>query len=451
MSEHAISRRTALQAGAAAAIPAVVPAFVLGAPRHTSPSDKLHVAGVGVGGKGFSDLRNLERQENIVAICDVDHRYVGKVFKRYPKAARYTDYRVMLEKQKDLDAVVIATPDHTHAVIAMAAIKAGKHVFCQKPLTHNVREARALATAAADAGVATQMGIQGHASEGLRLIAEWIRDGAVGAVRSVEAWCSLSYAPHGHTWWSSPLSDRPKEEQPVPDHLDWDVWLGPAPLRPYHSCYHPKVWRCWWDFGSGMMGDRGAHTLDPVVFALKLGHPETIEATCTGGNDEVHPAAAVVTYRFGARDGMPPVTLTWREGSEPPRPKELPAGRRMGDRGGGAIFEGTKGKLMCGIYANHPVLMPDELMKSYRRPAKTLPRVGCSIQQDWARAAREGRRACADFSFSGPLTEICQLGNVAKRFPGRQLKWDGGKMVFAGDGAATKMVGREYRDGWSLG
>lgn len=444
-----ISRRRFIAATAAASLFNIVPRNVLGGPQHTPPSEKLNIAGIGIGGMGGGNIRNCAR-ENIVALCDVDHAYAAKTFAVYPQAKRYKDYRVMLEKQKDIDAVVIATPDHTHAVISMAAMQMGKHVFCQKPLTHDIYETRMLTKAAKETGVVTQMGIQGHSQEGLRLICEWIWDGAIGAIREVDTWCSLSYAPHGHTWWSSPLSDRPKEGQPVPAGLDWDLWIGPAPMRPYHSCYHPKVWRCWWDFGCGMMGDRGAHTLDSVYSALKLTFPTSIEGSgIVGGNAEVHPAKAIVTYRFPKREGFPPLKLTWYEGQEPPRPKELEEGRRL-PKEGGVLFKGDKGTIMCGVYGNSPRLIPESAMQAYKLPAKTIPRIKGGHEQNWAQAIKEDRKASADFSYSGPFNEIALLGNLAKRFPGRELKWDGKNMRVTNLDEANEWVKRPHRKGWSL-
>jgi len=322
--EQGVTRRWFL--GAAGSVAALASAPKLGstAPARKSANDKLNLAGIGFGGMGASNLRNLE-SENIVALCDVDHDYAANTFKRYPDAKVYTDYRELLDKQKDLDAVVIATPDHTHAVISMAAMKAGKHVYCQKPLTHDVYEARSLAQAAKETGVATQMGIQGHSMEGLRLVCEWIWDGAIGNVYEVDAWCDLSYYPWGHAGWSSKWGTRPTDTPAVPASLNWDLWLGPAPERPYHPAYHPAVWRCWWEFGCGMMGDRGAHTLDPVCSALKLTQPTSIEATSCGLNPDTHPLTAIVTYRFPKREGFPPLKLTWYEGLRAPRPEELDA------------------------------------------------------------------------------------------------------------------------------
>ncbi|MBM3892044.1 MAG: Gfo/Idh/MocA family oxidoreductase, partial [Verrucomicrobia bacterium] len=359
MKKHEMSRRSFLKGAATIAALSVVPRHVLGGPGQTPPSGKLNIAGIGVGGMGASNLRNLE-QENIVALCDVDLDYAARTIKLYPNAKVHTDYRQMLEKQKDIDAVVIATPDHTHAIISMVAMRAGKHVYCQKPLCHDVYEARMLAKTAAESKVCTQMGIQGHSMEGFRLVCEWLWDGAIGEVREVDAWCSLTYYPWGHASWSSKFgAARPKDTPPVPEKLNWDLWLGPAPQRSYHPAYHPRVWRCWWDFGNGMMGDRGAHTLDPVASALKLGMPTSIEATSSDLNPETHPIASVITFRFPARENMPPVKLTWYEGTRAPRPTELADGLRMPAEGG-VIFKGSKASLMCGVYGDSPRIIPEE-------------------------------------------------------------------------------------------
>ena len=448
MSKEHISRRHFLAATATTAAATIVPRHVLGGPRHITPSEKLNIAGIGVGGMGKSNLSQLE-SENIVALCDVDSNYAAETFKKYPKAKVYTDFRKMLDTQKDIDAVVIATPDHTHAVISMEAMRRGKHVYCQKPLTHDVYESRMLAKAARETGITTQMGIQGHSGEGIRLICEWIWDGAIGEVRDIDAWCSLSYYPFGHEWWSSKWSRRPQETPQVPSMLDWDLWLGPAPQRPYHPAYHPGVWRCWWDFGCGMMGDRGAHTLDPVFWALKLGHPTSVEATSLDLNPDTHPVASIVTYRFPARGDLPPVKLTWYEGLRPPRPIELEDGRRMGHIEGGVLFKGSKGTLMAGVYGEDPRLIPESKMKEYKQPPKTIPRVEDSHEQDWVRACKDGRPAGADFEYSGLLTEVCLLGNMAKRVDAR-IEWDGANMKVTNLPEANKYIHTPYREGWTL-
>lgn len=448
MSQPSISRRRFLGTAAVTAAFTIVPRHVLGGAQHPAPSEKLNIAGIGVGGMGKSNLSQLE-SENIVALCDVDHAYAAGTFKKYPQAKVYTDYREMLDKEKSIDAVMIATPDHTHAVISMEAMRRGKHVYCQKPLTHDIYEARMLAKAARETGVTTQMGIQGHSGEGGRLICEWIADGAIGEVREVDAWCNLSYYPFGHAYWSSKWSRRPADSPPVPATLNWDLWLGPAPQRPYHPAYHPAVWRCWWDFGCGMMGDRGAHTLDPVVWALKLGHPTSIEATSLDLNPDTHPIASVVTYQFPARDGLPPVKLTWYEGTRAPRPLELEDGRRLGHAEGGSLFKGTKGKLVGGVYGEDPRLIPERRMKEYKLPGKTIPRVAGSHEQDWVRACKAGKQAGADFEYSGLLTEICLLGNVAKRVDAR-IEWDGPNMKVTNLPEANKYIRTTYREGWRL-
>lgn len=442
-----VNRRQFLAAGALIPVFSILPGGVFGAAA-ASPNSKLNIAGIGVGGMGGGNLENL-RSENIVALCDVDPNYAAGTIKKFPNAKFWTDYREMLEKQKDIDAVVIGTPDHTHAVISMAAMRAHKHVYCQKPLTHDLYEARKLAEAAREFKVATQMGNQGHSGSGLRSACEWIWDGAIGEVREVEAWCDLSYYPWGHTWWSSKLSRRPTDTPAVPANLNWDLWLGPAPERPYHPTYHPQSWRAWWDFGSGMMGDRGAHTLDVAYWALKLGPPSSVEATSCGLNPDTHPVSAIVTYRFPAREGLPPVRLTWYEGTRPPRPDELGDDWAWPPEGG-LIFKGSKGLLMCGVYGDRPRLLPSELHRDYKRPAPSLSRVERdSHELDWVHACKTGQLAGSHFGYSGPLTEMCLLGNLAKRVDDR-IEWDGPNLKVTNLPEANKFVRPPYREGWSL-
>ena len=442
-----VTRRQFLATAAAVSAYTIVPRHVLGA-GETPPSEKLNIAGIGIGGMGAANLENLKTQ-NIVALCDVDPRYAAKTIKKHPAARVWTDYREMLEQQKDIEGVVIATPDHTHAVIALAAMKAGKHVYCQKPLTHDIHEARTLAQAARQSRVATQMGNQGHSTEGIRLICEWIWAGAIGEVREVDAWCDLTYYPWGHAYWSSKWAVRPTDTPPLPDKLNWDLWLGPAKERPYHPAYHPRVWRCWWDFGCGMMGDRGAHTFDAAVWALKLGHPASIEATSCGRNADAHPLSAMVTYRFPARDSLPPLKLTWWEGLRAPRPEELDDDLEMHPEGG-LVFNGSKGKIMAGVYGQRPILLPSALDKDYKRPPRTIPRIPSENHElDWVRAARTGTPAVSNFEYAAHLTEICLLGNVAKRADARVL-WDGPNMKVTNLPEANQYVRTEYRQGWKL-
>ena len=446
-----LTRREVLKKAAAvsaAATLTIVPRHVLGGEGFVAPSEKMNIAGVGLGDMGPANLKNLE-SENIVALCDVDPRHAATTIQRYSSAKLYTDYRDLLERQKDIDGLVIATPDHTHAVITMAAIHAGKHVYCQKPLTHDVYEARMLTKAARETKVTTQMGIQGHSGEGIRRTCEWVWSGQLGEVRQVDAWCSLSYYPWGHAWWSSQWSDRPKEAMSVPSGLNWDLWIGPAPMRPYHRAYHPSTWRCWWDFGCGMMGDRGVHTLDSVVTALKLGAPSSIDATCCGSTREVHPLAAVVTFQFPARVNLPPVKLSWYEGMQPPRPLALDDGATLPAEGG-VIFHGTNGTLVTGVTGmDLPKLIPTARRKEITPPVKTLPRVQGSHELDWVRACKAGTRAGADFAYAGPLTEICLLGNVAKRV-GTRILWDAEKLEITNLPDANTYIRTAYRNGWSL-
>jgi len=443
-----VSRREFLGTTAAAAAFMIAPRHVIAGSGDAAPSTKLNIAGIGLGWMGPNDLRNLE-SENIVALCDVDPNIAAKTINKYPKAKFWIDYREMLEKQKDIDAVVIATPDHTHAVIAMAAIKAGKHVYCQKPLCHDMYEARMLTQAAAEAKVATQMGIQGHSSEGFRLICEWIWAGGIGDVHEVDAWSSQCFYPWGHEWWSSKYgAARPKDTPALPDKMNWDLWLGPAPERSYHPAYHPAVWRCWWDFGNGMMGDRGVHTLDSVFSSLKLGPPISIEAATSGGNSEVHPISSIITFLFPAREGLAPVKLTWYEGIRPPRPPQLEDGADMPHEGG-VIFKGSKGTLMCGVMGDSPRLIPETAMHAFIRPPKTLQRPKGSHEMHWVDAAKAGTQPEAHFGYSGPLTELCLLGNVAKRVNAR-IEWDSKNFKFTNCPDANRFLRPEYRKGWSL-
>ena len=434
-------------AGSAAAF-TIVPRHVLGGAGQAAPSGKLNIAGVGIGGMGSANLQNMA-SENIVALCDVDDKYAAKTFETYPQARRYRDFREMLAQEKDVDAVMIATPDHTHATIALAAIAAGKHVYCQKPLTQSVYECRLLTEAARKAGVVTQMGIQGHSSDTIRVLCEWIWDGAIGEVQEVEAWSTLTYYPWGHTWWSTTHASRPTETPPVPSTLDWDLWLGPAQERPYHPCYHPTLWRAWWDFGSGMMGDRGVHTFDSIFWSLGLKYPESVEATSVGGNGETHPLATIITYKFGERQGKGPVKLTWYDGMRPPRPEVLEDGRQFGGSEGGILFKGDKGMLMSGYMADGPRLIPETKMQAYKKPGESIERLRHSHEMDWIMAIKEGRKAGADFDYSGPLTEATLLGNVAKRVNGRLL-WDGPAMKVTNNDQANGYLKREYREGWEL-
>jgi len=442
-----VSRREFLgKSAAAVAAFTIVPRSVLGGQGQTPPSEKLNIAGVGIGGQGNADLEEF-KDENIVALCDVDWDYAGPVFEKYPQARRYRDFRVMLDKEKDIDAVVVATPDHNHAVVAMAAIKAGKHVYCEKPLAHNIEEVHLLTEAARQAGVATQMGNQGQASEATRRIQEIISDGAIGQVREVHVWIDRPLSGKFDWFWPQGI-DRPKDTPPVPESLDWDLWLGPAPQRPYHPAYHPFKWRGWWDFGTGALGDMGCHLLDPVFRALKLGYPSTVQACCTKVNKETYPVGSIVTYEFPARGELPPVTLRWYDGGlKPPRPEELEDGRQLGD--GGTLYVGEKGKILDGR------IIPESKMARYQPPPKTLPR-SPGHYREWVNACKGGAPGGSNFNFAGPLTEVVLMGNLALRVELREqmarhkLQWDAQKRQFTNVPEANEFLSRQYRQGWSL-
>ena len=425
----------------------VIPRHVLGGPGRTPPSEKLNIAGIGVGGQGSWDLDNVS-SENIVALCDVDWKQAADTFKRYPKATKYRDFRKMLDKEKNIDAVVVATPDHTHAVATMVAIKMGKHTYCEKPLTRTVYEALAIANAARKAKVATQMGNQGMAFEGNRLINEWLWDGAIGPVREVHAWSDRP-THNGNLFWAQGV-DRPTDKPPVPDTLDWDLWLGPAPYRPYHPAYVPFRWRGWWDFGSGGLGDMGIHNLAPVFSALKLTAPASVHSSSTLFNNETLPLASTVHYDFPARGDMPPVKLHWYDGGMlPPRPDELEDDRRL-SREDGLIFVGDEGKMYVeGWGGNSPRLIPEEKMKAYKRPPKTLPR-SIGHHKEWIQSCKKGTPTRSNFDFAGPLTEAVLLGTVSVRMGGRKLIWDSPNLKVTNVPEANKYIHYQYREGWTL-
>jgi len=447
-----LSRRGFMGAAATAAAFSVVPRHVLGGPNNTPPSEKLNIAGVGVGGMGQNNVRACE-SENIVALCDVDWKYSAGVFKKYPKARTWRDYRKMLDQQKEIDAVVVATPDHTHAVVAMEAMKRGKHVYVQKPLTRSVYEARMLTEAARQYKVATQMGNQGHSSDEVRLVCEWVQDGAIGDVREVHCWTDRPVWPQG--------IGRPTGTHAVPASLDWDLWIGPSPMRPYHPAYLPFNWRAWIDFGAGALGDMGCHVMDAAFWSLKLKYPTSVEASHSYDvqkmwtrfdNKETYPRAEVVHYTFPAREGMPEVKLHWYDGGIlPERPDDLESGRRTPENG--TILVGDKGKIMCGTYGDNPRIIPESKMKAYKRPPRRIPRIKGGPgghEQDWVRACKGGPAASSNFDYSGPFTETVVMGNLAVLNPGKKLLWDGENMKVTNDGQANAYVRPTFRDGWTL-
>ncbi len=461
-----LSRRRFLGVMGATAAFTIIPRAVLGGEGQTAPSDKTTLACIGMGGQGHVDLFNfLQNGEvQVVAVCDVnregggyiswdwmqgkdqklggreparrlvdEHYTKQKGVGEYRACRAYADYRELLERE-DVDAVVVATPDHTHAVVTMAALAKRKHVYCEKPLAYTVGETRQVTEAARRAGVATQLGNQGQATEEARLTQEIILDGAIGAVRQV-------HVVLGPRFWDPPAgAGRPPETPPVPEGLDWDLWLGPAPARPYHPAYHPWRWRDWWDFGTGPLGDMGCHILSTVFKALKLQYPVSVEATCPQIGPEVYPRSFKVQYEFPAREGMPPVTLTWHDsGFTPPRPEDLEPGRSIQS----PIYVGDKGTMM------NYLIIPETKRKAYGQAPKVLPR-SPGQYHEWVNACRGGAPAGSDFTrHSGLLTETPLIGNIAMRV-GKKLLWDGPNMKITNDPAANRYLQREYRNGWTL-
>jgi len=506
--EPALSRRKFLTQTAATAGLTIVPRRVLGGINYVAPSDKLNIAFIGVGSQGFRVMLHFLQEPDVqgVAVCDPNkigfnhpqwdtHEFCNSIHKllgvtsgwdwlspdtpiqlthsmrapagvsgrepcqkivdayyatqqrsgQYRGCAAYSDFRELLEKQKDLDAVVVCTTDNLHAAVSAAAMKKGKHVFCQKPLTHTIYEARRLAEIAKQTGVATQIAVANQASESTRLLCEWIWDGAIGPVREVVNWSSRPFWPQG--------LDRPKAE-PVPDGLDWDLWLGPAPERPFNRAYAPFVWRGWSDFGCGALGDMGSYSFDTIFRVLKLEAPSSVEASTTDRYEETYPLASIIRYNFAARGEMPPLKFTWYDGGlKPPRPDELPENLPLRGDGEeideGLLFVGDRGKILCAFNGGSPRLIPESKMQSYKQPPKTLPR-SPGNEREWLDAAKGGKvKPGGNFEFSGMVTETLLLGNVATQL-GQRLDWDRSNMKVGSSNLADKYIRPERRTRWEL-
>src|SRR5690554_1485622 len=457
-----VSRRSFLGTTAAAAAAfSIIPSHVVAGLGNKAPSDKLNIAGVGVGGMGFANLKNLE-SENIVALCDVDWKYTGGngVFDRFPKAKKYKDCRRMYDEMgKDFDAVVVATADHTHAIIAAHAITMGKHVYVQKPLTHSVYESRLLTKLADKHGVATSMGNQGSSGEGVNQTVEWLANGEIGEVTKVEAFTDRPIWPQG--------LNTPEAGHWVPDTLDWDLFIGPAKMRPFNEIYHPWNWRGWWDYGTGALGDMACHILHPVFVGLELGYPIHAQASSSLLLQDCAPVSEAVKLTFPSRapqrawKGMrrnaqlPQVDVYWYDGGiKMMLPDEWPDGKNPNDAGGGVIFHGTKDKLVCGCYGKDPWLI------SGRKPdaPKFRRRIETSHEMDWVRACKESAEnrtpTASDFKEAGPFNEMVVMGVLAVRLQSlnKVLDWDGENMQFTNltnDETIRTVIkdGFEIRDG----
>ncbi len=417
-----------------------------------SPNEKLNIAGIGVGGKGSSDIDQAGKLGNVVALCDIDDKTLDKKAEKFPNAKKYNDFRKMFDEMgKSIDAVTVSTPDHTHAVAAMMAIKLGKHVYCQKPLTHTVREARELRLAARKYHVCTQMGNQGSAENKLREAIEVVQAGAIGPVTEVHVWTNRPI------WPQAPKLTKRPAPKPVPPHVHWDLWLGPAPERPYADGYHPFSWRGFWDFGTGALGDMACHTANMAFRALKLGSPASVSAENGEINPETYPGWATITFQFPARGEMPPVKFVWYEGHRDGKknlpPKELLHGENP--PGSGSLLVGAKGILYSpNDYGANYVLLPRKNFEGYKPPQPTLPRNGrgdLGMKEEWVRAILENKPeiAYSNFDIAGLLTETILLGNVAMR-AGKKLEWDAENMKFPNSPEAEQFLHFEYRKGWML-
>ena len=508
-SSHLLSRREFLaQSATAAAGFSIVPRHVLGGSGYVPPSDKVNIAFIGVGAQGLRVMFHFLREADVqgVAVCDVnkgsagypqwsDHEFCNSVRKllgvesgwewlspnqpiqlthslqvtsgvagrepaqkivegyygaqkrsgQYKGCSAYNDFRELLEKEKDVDAVVVCTTDHLHAAISAAAMKKRKHVFCQKPLTHTIYESRRIAEIARETGVATQIAVANQASEDTRLLCEWIWDGAIGPVREVINWSSRPF-------WAQAV-ERPKEVEPVPEGLDWDLWLGPAPERSFNHAYLPFVWRGWTDFGCGSLGDKGCYSYDTIFRVMRLETPVSVEASSTDRYDETYPQAEIIRYDFDARGDMPPLRFTWYDGGlKPARPPELEENRPFRgepDEDEGLLFIGDRGKILCGFNGKNPRLIPQSKMDDYKQPPKTLAR-SPGNEREWLDACKGGKtKPGGNFEFEDLVTETLLLGNVAV-LTGQKLTWDHANLRANNSDFAQKYIHPERRKGWEL-
>jgi predicted dehydrogenase len=438
-SQFPMNRRRFLYTSSAVAGGLLLPAGLASArPRRVSPNEKLNIAAIGAGGQAVTDINGCAA-ENIVALCDVDQKRLEERAAKFPKAKLYRDYRKMLEEMKEIDAVTVSTPDHNHAHAAVMAMRLGKHVYCQKPLSHSIWEARLMRQVAAKTKVVTQMGNQGHSYDSTRRIVELVQGGVLGEVREVHVWTDRPIWPQG--------IERPPQAASTPEHLDWDLWIGPAPMRPFHSAYAPFNWRGWWDFGTGAPGDMGCHNADAAYWALKLDAPTSVEAESSGVNSETCPKWSIVKSHFPARGKMPPVTMTWYDGGKKPS-RDLVGGMEL--PANGTIILGSKAKIVFRDWNPDGFrLLPEDQFKDFKGPATTIQRAPNGPYREWIEACKGGKPCLSDFDYAGRLTEFVLLGNVALRV-GKKIEWDAKKMRAKNCPEADQYIRREYRKGWEL-
>lgn len=402
-----------------------------------SPNEKLNLVSVGCGGRAGANLSGCASQ-NYIGLCDVDEQRAASAFNRFPKAAKFKDFRVMLDKlENQIDGVLVSTPDHLHAPAAVMAMKMGKHVYCEKPLAHSVYECRVMAETAAKMKVATQMGNQGHSGRGYRQMVEIVQAGGIGNVREAHAFCPKNFS----------ANSRPTGDAKVPATLDWDLWVGPAPMRPYNPAYLPFNWRRWWDFGTGGLGDMACHIIDPIFWGLKLDAPISVEAD---GDPESNPEGfasdLTVKYEFGPRGDLPPVTLYWHHGNRRPSEKLAPGVKLPGS---GQLLIGDKG-IMIGQHSSGLVaLLPEDKFADYQKPEAIYPSPSGGHHGEWITACKEGTPTGSNFQYGAALSETVLLGNVAHRV-GEKLEWDSKNLKATNCPAADELIRREYRQGWTL-
>jgi predicted dehydrogenase len=440
-----ISRRQFLKTSTVAS------AAVLGMPALLSaaaPNSKLNIAVIACGGRGGSNLGDVS-SENIVALCDVNANALSSAARKYPQARTFKDYRKLYDELKDFDAVVVSTPEHHHAFATLPALKLRKHVYCEKPLTRDVQEARIITKAAKEAGVATQMGTQIHAGGNYRRVVELVQSGAIGPVREAHVWVGRAWGRQSEAEAKAAqdivfVQERPQGEDPVPNYLDWDLWVGPAPFRPYNNVYFPgPKWYRWWDFGNGTMSDLGSHWNDLPFWALKLDAPKTIEASGPPPHAEIAPASMSARYEYGARGDLPPVTLTWYQGNSKPK---LWTDGKIPKWDSACLFVGDKGMILADYGKN--ILLPEKDFSDFTRPPQTIPE-SIGHHKEWINACKTGAPTTCHFGYAGPLTEANHLGNVAYR-AGKKIEWDPINMRIPNAPEAERFLRREYRNGWSL-
>jgi predicted dehydrogenase len=454
-SAKSLNRRQFIhRTGAGVALFNILPGTILNGAKAPSPNSKLNIAGIGIGSRGGADVGEIAGLgHNISALCDVDEKYAGKEFSKYPNAKRFTDYRVMLDKMgKEIDGVIIGTPDHTHAVIAMEAMKRGKHVFCEKPLTHTVYEARKLMAAASKYKVVTQLGNQGHSSNSIRRLCEWVWAGAIGKVHTVHAGCDA----FKNVYCQIPNLGKVGEKHEVPKGLDYDLWVGPVEFKPYSPLWVPWNWRGWMHFGGGVIGDWICHVVDPAYWALDLGAPSSVTAEVTDYDPVkqglTYPSGTRITFEFPAKKDRGPVKLVWHDGNTTiPKPADFPNDEKV--PGTGAILFGDKGMIVHGSHGGSGChLLPEGLMDQHsgkNAPPEKIARVK-GHGWDWIDAIQNGRAAGSDFDYGGRLTQVALLGLIAIRYPGQTLLWNDKAMKFTNHKEANTWLRSEYRSGWKL-